>query len=497
MTPSSRKWSILLTMALVNAICSAEQSMVAVAYSSMEKFLPSAESAKVWVLTTFALTVTACIMLGERFTRRLGLRDTLLLGLFMLLLGSVGCAITHESSTLILFRVIQGCGGGLMIPPVQPLLLRMFPDSEQGKAFGVFGALLVLATALSPLVGGIMAEYGTGAEVFWVMAGIAAFAMAGTLILVDETQPTDPNMPFDFRSYFLAAGALFCGLFAVQELPRWGFFAWEPWVFLAIAVGFGYYFWKEHKVAQDPWLDAELMRVPIFKTCLKAACCNQVASASMLLVIFYVGRVLEVAPMQIGLLSLAFTVPVIFAGPIAGGMVDRAGPRKAFMIGFGLCSAAMFAVAALAWTQSLIIVGMAYLPYAVGSAFIYVATASTIMTVTPDNKKAWVSSLLFLVRSMSGVYGLGLALSISSGIEFLARGQGFPEKNAYALGFIVSLSLLAACDLYGFFAMRKELPSVKEEKPRRKVGTIERLLRIIVHERFGQFSPYSLEDKEK
>src|SRR5215217_5758334 len=216
-----------------------------------------------WILSAYGLVFAALLVPGGRYADVVGGRRLFLAGLAAFTFGSILCAAAPSVALLVASRVLQAAGGALLVPASQLLVMAAFPPEERMKVIGAMAGVAALASALGPVLGGLMVDLGGWRLVFLVNVpiGIAALVMG-------RRMPEPPRRPQASRPDLLgslvavvAVGALALG--AVQG-PVWG---WgDPRTiaaFMASAVLAPLLVWRS-AVHRAPVLELALFRVRSF-----------------------------------------------------------------------------------------------------------------------------------------------------------------------------------------------------------------------------------------
>src|SRR6185503_370644 len=123
--------------------------------------LSASASALQWVLCGYALTFGLALVPAGRLGDVLGRRRMFLIGLALFTLCSALCGIAQSSLWLALARLAQGSAGGTLTPQISAIIQQLFRGAERGKAFGIFGSVIGVSTAIGPLLGGaLIAVFG-------------------------------------------------------------------------------------------------------------------------------------------------------------------------------------------------------------------------------------------------------------------------------------------------------------------------------------------------
>jgi MFS family permease len=133
-----------------------DATIVNVAVPTIQRSLHASYSAVEWVVSGYALSYGLLLIPAGRLGDRVGHKKVYLIGLAGFTAASVLCGTSGSARELVAWRIVQGAMAGIMNPPVLAVIQVVFPARERGKAFGWYGAVAGLATALGPLAGGLL-----------------------------------------------------------------------------------------------------------------------------------------------------------------------------------------------------------------------------------------------------------------------------------------------------------------------------------------------------
>jgi len=187
--PDPRRWRALIVVLVAGFMVLLDVSIVNVALPSIARGLGADDSDLQWVVSGYALAFGLVLVAGGRIGDARGRRPTLMIGLAIFTLASAACGLARNPVMLIIARLVQGVGGGLVTPQNAGLIQNLFRGAERGRAFGLFGAVVGVSTAIGPLLGGLLIQFGGAQEgwrwIFFVNLPVGIVAM----ILAVRTVP--------------------------------------------------------------------------------------------------------------------------------------------------------------------------------------------------------------------------------------------------------------------------------------------------------------------
>jgi EmrB/QacA subfamily drug resistance transporter len=266
--PDPRRWKALAVCLVGGFMVLLDVSIVNVALPSIREGLGASVSELQWVVSGYALTFGLLLVPAGRVGDVRGRRTMFVVALGLFSLASLACGLAPTSLFLVISRLIQGLAGGLLTPQISALIQQLFRGRERGKAFGLFGTVIGVSTAVGPLLGGaLIALFGTDHGWRWVFfinlpIGLAAMPLAWRLL-----PPPDPGQRRRHDYDPVGVGLLGVGIVVlllplVQERQWQGSAKWLliPAAVLLLAV-FVLWEFRYTRRGKEPLVDLALFRL--------------------------------------------------------------------------------------------------------------------------------------------------------------------------------------------------------------------------------------------
>jgi EmrB/QacA subfamily drug resistance transporter len=241
-------------------------SIVNVALPSIKSGLHASSSDLQWVLSGYALTFGLLLVPAGRLGDVIGRRTMFVAGLGLFTAASAGCGAAPTSLWLVIARLIQGLAGGLLTPQISAVIQQMFAGRERGKAFGLFGTMVGVSTAVGPLLGGVLiAAFGAHdgwRYVFFVNLpiGLVAMPLAWRLLPAPDKRVRRRHDFDPVGVLLLGSGVVLLLLPLVQEQQWRGPGKWLL-IPLAAVVLAAFVGWERHYGrGREPVVDLALFR---------------------------------------------------------------------------------------------------------------------------------------------------------------------------------------------------------------------------------------------
>jgi EmrB/QacA subfamily drug resistance transporter len=244
--------AIVLTAVFMNLL---DVSIVNVAIPSIQKDLRASFAEIQLVLAGYQLAFACLLITGGRLGDIFGRKRLFIVGMSVFTLASLSCGLAPNGTLLILSRVVQGAGSGLMVPQVLSTIQVTIPPKDRGRAFGLFGATIGVATILGPLVGGALISlnlFGTDWRmIFLVNIPVGLVSVLAAFRLLPETKAPDaPRL--DIPGALLVTVGLFLVVYPLTEGREKG---WPGWLLgmlvLAIPVLAGFVVLQRRKTREN------------------------------------------------------------------------------------------------------------------------------------------------------------------------------------------------------------------------------------------------------
>ncbi|WP_270887027.1 DHA2 family efflux MFS transporter permease subunit [Pedococcus sp. 5OH_020] len=285
---------------------------------------PLAYSAVAWTVTAYTLALATVIPLTGWAADRFGTKRLYIMAIILFTAGSALCAAAASLPMLIGFRVLQGLGGGMLMPLGMTIMTRAAGPHRMGRLMAILGVPMLLGPIFGPILGGWLIEIASWHWIFLINVplGVIASVYAFAALPKDHTEPTES---FDFLGVALMSPGLALFLFGVSSIPEKGTMN-APKVYVSMAIGLVLmlsFVWHSFRPAH-PLLDLRLFRnrnltVSIVTMFIFAAA----FFGGLLLVPTYYQQVRGESTLSAGWLVAPQGAGAMLTMPLAGFLVDR------------------------------------------------------------------------------------------------------------------------------------------------------------------------------
>jgi EmrB/QacA subfamily drug resistance transporter len=254
-------WRVAIVVVLGSIMSIFDTTIVNVALQTLHERLHSPISDVQWVITGYLLSLATVIPLTGWASRRFGAKKVYLVSLTLFTLGSALCGLAASTNELILFRVLQGVGGGMIMPVGQLILADTAGPKAMGRVISITGVPTMLGPVLGPTIGGLILSTGSWRLIFYVNLPIGILAMFLALRILPASGLMAKPPRLDVRGLALMATALPLLTYGLAEIGiTHGFSSAKVLVpIIASAILLPLFVW--HALgAKNPLLDLRLYR---------------------------------------------------------------------------------------------------------------------------------------------------------------------------------------------------------------------------------------------
>src|SRR5437764_1442906 len=325
--PLDRQTWIVAGVVMLGAVMSIlDTTVVNVAIDHLAVAFHSSLTTIQWVITGYTLALAAVIPMTGWAADRFGTKRIYLWSVVLFTLGSVLSGLAWSAGSLILFRVLQGIGGGMIMPSVMTIMTKKAGPYRMGRVMGVLGVPMLIAPIMGPILGGWLVDSASWRWIFFINVpiGIVAFILA--LIVLDRDQP-QPAHRLDWLGMLLLSPGLAIFIFGLAESSTYGFGSPRSWgptlVGVVLIAAWFVHSWR----SPNPLID---LRTFVHTRAGAAAGVFFLFAISvfgtMLLVPLYYQAVRGESALQAGLLMAPGGFGAMMLMPVAGRLTDQYGP---------------------------------------------------------------------------------------------------------------------------------------------------------------------------
>jgi DHA2 family multidrug resistance protein len=420
------KWLVTVTVMTGAIMAALDMSIVNVALPFMRGNLGASVEEITWVTTGYILSNVIIMPIIGLLSDRFGRKRFYMLSVVLFSLASALCGMAWDLPSMVAFRILQGIGGGALIPVSQAVLRETFPPEEQGMAMGIYGLGVVMGPAFGPTLGGWLTDNFSWPWIFYINVPVGVI----NLFLVQRYLVDPPYLARDKgRMDLLGLLLMSVGLGSLQLMLEKGHR--EDWLesdfirVLAVAtvLGLALFIWRELKVKR-PAVNLRLLKNVTFAagTFLGGAL-GIALFASLFLVPLFLQQLLGYPAMDAGLVLMPRSLAMALAMPLAGRLYNRLGPRLLIAMGLLVSAYSFWDFGRLSLQVGFWDMLVPQIWQGLGFGMIFVALSTVSLANVPHPQITAASGLYNVVRQVAGSVGTAWGATALTSNTIAYRGE--------------------------------------------------------------------------
>ncbi|MEK5434678.1 MULTISPECIES: DHA2 family efflux MFS transporter permease subunit [Paenibacillus] len=443
---------ILLTILIFGCFLSTlNQTLLNVALSSLMDVFDVTATTVQWISTGFMLVNGILIPITAYLMKRFTTRQLFLSAMSFLLIGSIICAAAPSFSLLLVGRMIQAAGAGIIMPLMMSVVLAIFPVEKRGSAMGLLGLAMIFAPAIGPTLAGFIVEYHSWRWLFIGLIPLVIIVIALAfkyLVNVSETSKSK----LDVVSVLLSTVGFGLILYGFSSAGSKG---WDDVVViltLGIGIAVTAVFCLRQIKSDDPLLNLSVFKNKVFTmTSLINVLITMMMYADMILLPIYLQNGRGFTAFDAGLLLLPGALVNAFMSPVTGKLYDRFGAKPLFIIGLLFIIPSMWAVTDLSESTTYTYLMIRTIGLRIGLSFITMPLNTAGLNALPKQLGTHGTAVNNTVRQIAGAIGTAVVITIYT-VQATSHAATVMQSNPSTTpGILKSLaSILGASDAYYF-----------------------------------------------
>ena len=450
-----------------------------------EEFQTSLETIQ-WVATGYTLALATVIPLSRWAADRFGTKRVYLTAIALFMIGSALAGTAWSVQSLIFFRVLQGLGGGMIMPAGMTILTQAAGPQRVGRVMSVLGVPMLLGPIFGPILGGWLVDDISWRWIFFINVPVGVVALILGMRILDRDTPK-PTEKLDWQGLLMLSPGLAALIYGLAQVPKAGGFGSAEVLVPAIAgaVLIAGFILRALKTSH-PLIDLKLFRNGTFSISSVSMVLFVVAFfGAMLMFPLYFQTVRAESALSAGLLLAPQGIGAMLTMPIAGVLTDRIGPGRIVQSGIVVIVAAMIVFTQLGADTSYWLIGGALFVMGLGMGMTMMPIMSAALRTLTKADAAGASTSLNIVQQIGASIGTAtISVILSSELAYrlpatgarggLGAAQGVPPEarpvinpliaDAFGSTFIWATVLLAVAFIPALFLPRGKPPVVIESE---------------------------------
>lgn len=415
---SRGKWWVMLVVGMGTFMGTLNASIVNISLPTISNYFQVKLSVVAWVMMAYLLTTSSLLITLGRMADIIGRKLIYTSGFLVFTCGTILCSVSGGIYQLIIFRVIQATGGAMMVANSAALITETFPDTERGKALGLIGGIVAIGLTCGSPMGGFILEKLSWRWIFYLNIPLGIVGLDLAILILKKRPVLLLSQKFDFKGAFF----LVCGLiFLLLGLNHWQNIGWRSpsthWLFAGFLF-FGTLFLVTETKSKNPIIQLSFFRHRIFGIGNLNVFLAYLSHLSVIFLMpFYLIRVLELSPSQMGWILITVPLCLSVIAPVSGWLSDKIGTRFLTTAGLVLIGISILSLLQLDVNSNYKDVVFRLIALGLGAGMFYSPNNSSIMGSVSQENYGRAAGVLATMRNLGMVMGVSITSVIFTSSE--------------------------------------------------------------------------------
>lgn len=392
------------------------QTILSTALPQIMEYFQITASTVQWLTTAFMLVNAIMIPLTALLLEKVSTRKLFMFSMLMFGIGTVLCALAPSFEFLLIGRIVQAVGAGIIAPLINTALLMVFPPEKRGAAMGMYGLVVCFAPAIGPTLAGLIIDRWSWHYLFYFLLPIIAFDIIFSSFFMKDVIPLK-SPKIDFLSILLSTAGFGLMLYGFSNAGNkgWG----DIIVISTIVVGTvisALFVWRQLTMEQ-PMLEMHVFKSSTFTLTTVIGSILNIASvgASIVMPIF-LQNILGKSAFTSGLTLLPGAVLMAIMMLVSGRLFDKYGVKKLAIPGIILLIIASIPFGNLHRSTSVVYVSLIYAVRYIGVALVIMPMQTAGMNALPNKLLAHASAVINMAKQVAGSLGSAVLITVMSNV---------------------------------------------------------------------------------
>lgn len=439
----TRKQILMLSVLIFGTFVTVlNQTVVAPALPSIMGEMQVDAAAAQWLTTGFTLVNAIMIPVTAYLTDRFSTRNLFVASMLIFTCGSALAGWGANFFVLLLGRLVQAAGAGILMPMGMTVLMRTFPVEKRGTAMGLFGVVIAFAPAIGPTIAGLIIDQADWHIMFWGITVLSAIVVVSAFLAIEKTDPlAKGDVVMDKLSVVLSSIGFGALLYGFSTIGSAGIDIYDGAATLVGAIALVFF------VRRQLHLERPMLRVDVLKNrkFLIGTVIGMIVQSALLavgiMVPIYVQSLLGLSATVSGLILMPGAIIMGIMGPIAGRLFDRYGPRILSIVGTGVLTATSFVFAFFSTETSVAFLTVVYTIRLFSLSLVNMPITTWAMNSLDDKVLNHGTSVNNTLRQVAGSLGTAIVISVYTTVAGANEGaMGWVQANMLGIDIAFAVS---------------------------------------------------------
>ncbi|WP_341280758.1 MDR family MFS transporter [Paenibacillus sp. FSL H8-0537] len=403
----------MLTALLIGAfVAFLNENLLANALPGLMREFNVAASTIQWLSTGYLLVIGVLVPVTALLQQWFTTRQMFMTAMALFLAGTCLCAVSPGFEILLMGRIIQACGTGLLVPLMMNTILALYPPERRGSAMGLMGLVIMVAPVIGPALSGLIIDTFHWRWLFYMVIPVALFSIIyASFYLKNVTELTRPRV--DFLSIVMSTVGFGCVTYGFSQTNVWsesegyGLLTLGS-LFLLLLV------WRQLRI-KEPLLDLSVFRHPTFSlVAVLVVILMMVLFATTTLLPIYLQDVMQLTAFATGLLLMPGCILNGMMMPVSGKLFDKFGPRFVILPGLFLIAISLWLFADMDSDATRGTVMFNHILLFLGISFVVMPAQTAGLNQLPRHLVPHGTTIYNTLQQIAGGIGIALFIGIMS-----------------------------------------------------------------------------------
>ena len=407
---SNLRWWILLTVIIGTFLGRLDGTIVNLALPKIINDFGINMTSAGWIATAYILANAVFVPIWGKLGDTLGRKKVYIIGFTIFIFGSILAGLSWDLSSMIVFRVIQAIAGSADYPTAMAIIAVTFKEGkERAQALGIWSSSFAAAAVFGPLIGGPLIDNFGWRSVFLINFPIGILGIYMAMRFINESRSEQKNTSFDWFGSITLGGMLSALVLVLDKGTDWGWLSVTSlFCYFCIIVLLGLFI-KIEKKAKDPIVDLRFFKIPAFvNTLLNNFIVFMGMIGGIFLLPIFAQTFLGYTATQSGYLFMPMAFAMMIASPLGGALTGRVKSKYIIFASTLVASIGIFFFSFLDPKSTAINIIVPLVIMAFGLGFGMAQRTNIIASVVDPKEIGVASSILALVRNISGAFGIAI-----------------------------------------------------------------------------------------
>lgn len=445
------KWWVLLTVIVGTFLGRMDQTIVSLATPKIMSDFGISTQAAGWISTAYIIANAVFVPIWGKLGDVLGRKKIYIIGFSVFIIGSILCGLAWNLGSMVIFRILQAVAGSADYPTAMAILSSTFKEGkERNQALGLWSASFAAAVVFGPLIGGPIIDNLGWPWVFMINVPVGVLGLFMAFYFIHESKAENKIISFDLFGSLSLGGFLASLVLVLDRGFDWGWWSTTSVVCYILCILFFILFIKVEKKAKDPVVDLNFFKNSVFNNALAN---NFIVFMGMMSVVYlipiFAQQFLGYNATKTGLLFMPMAAAMMVSSAIGGTLTGKVKARTVIIISTFINAVGLYLFTFLDVRSTPINIIMPLIIMSFGIGFGMAQRTGVVSAAVPKSEIGSASSILALIRSISGAFGIALfstilSTTINSKVLSITRDSHVAARNLMDYKTFIGLVTLKA-----------------------------------------------------